>query len=91
MARAKKYPTLEEVFAEAGLLPKMLELGRKRGRAEGHKEGREQGRAEGLAEGSEQTSEKIARNALAKGMPLELIHDITGLDIETIQGLAPRS
>ena len=31
----------------------------------------------------------IARNALAEGLPLELIHDITGLDIETITRLQP--
>jgi len=31
---------------------------------------------------------EIAQNALAKGYPIETIHDITGLDIETIKGLA---
>jgi predicted transposase YdaD len=30
---------------------------------------------------------EIARNALAKGISIEMIHDITGLDMETIQGL----
>jgi len=29
----------------------------------------------------------IARNALAKGLPIEMIHEITGLDLETIKGL----
>jgi hypothetical protein len=28
--------------------------------------------------------EKVARNALAKGASVEFIHDITGLDLETI-------
>jgi hypothetical protein len=35
----------------------------------------------------EEGREEIARNALDKGIPVELIHDITGLDIETIKGL----
>jgi len=39
------------------------------------------------AEGMEEGMEKIAKNALAKGLPLELIHDLTGLDIETITDL----
>ena len=38
---------------------------------------------EGLKEGRE----AVARNALAKGLSLELIHDITGLDIEAIKSL----
>ncbi|MCL2601819.1 MAG: Rpn family recombination-promoting nuclease/putative transposase [Treponema sp.] len=42
-------------------------------------EGREEGREDGL--------EISARNALAKGYPLEVIHDITGLNIETIERL----
>jgi len=29
----------------------------------------------------------VARNALAEGLPLELIHRITGLDMEAIAGL----
>ena len=31
--------------------------------------------------------ETTARNALAKGYPLETIHDITGLDIEKIKNI----
>jgi len=30
---------------------------------------------------------EIARNALAKGSSIEFIHEITGLDIETIESL----
>jgi predicted transposase/invertase (TIGR01784 family) len=37
--------------------------------------------------GIEEGREEIARNALAKGLPIEVIHDITGLDMETIEGL----
>jgi len=59
--------------------------------AEGKEEGREEGLAEGLAEGMEKGMEKsqkeTAINALAKGLPPELIHSITGLDIETIRSL----
>jgi hypothetical protein len=40
---------------------------------------REEGREEGL--------EEVAKNALAKGLPVELIREITGLDSATIQGL----
>jgi hypothetical protein len=38
----------------------------------------------------EQGREKIARNALAKGLPLDTIGEITGLDIETIKSFANR-
>jgi len=41
-----------------------------------HKEGREEGQADKALE--------IARNAMGKGLPIDVIHDITGLDIETI-------
>ena len=43
---------------------------------------------DGLLEGEMKGIEKTARNALAKGMSIELIHDITGLEIEKIQQLA---
>jgi predicted transposase/invertase (TIGR01784 family) len=42
-------------------------------------------RDEGLEEGLEKGREEIARNALAKGIPLETVSEITGLDIETIK------
>jgi predicted transposase YdaD len=38
-------------------------------------------------EGREETQGKIARNALAKGLSLDIIHDITGLDIQAIQNI----
>jgi predicted transposase/invertase (TIGR01784 family) len=43
-----------------------------------HEEGREEGR------------EEVIRNALAKGHSIELIHEITGLDIETIEKFAKK-
>jgi hypothetical protein len=41
--------------------------------------------AKGREEGIEKGREEIARNALAKGLPLDTIGEITGLDIETIK------
>jgi len=31
--------------------------------------------------------EKVARNALAKGIPIEVVCEITGLDMETVSSL----
>jgi predicted transposase/invertase (TIGR01784 family) len=42
---------------------------------------------DGLEKGLEKGREETARNALAKGLPMELIHEITGLDMETIKSL----
>ena len=39
-------------------------------------------------EGREEEREKNARNALAKGYPIEEISDITGLDLDTIKSLS---
>jgi len=44
-------------------------------------------RREGREEGRTEEKLEIARNALAKGLTPEFVQDITGLDIETIQGL----
>ena len=38
-------------------------------------------------EGKEEKAMEIARNALAKGLSVEVIRDITGLDTETIKSL----
>ena len=43
---------------------------------------------EGREEVREETREEIIRNALAKGHSPETIHDITGLDMEIIKGVA---
>jgi predicted transposase/invertase (TIGR01784 family) len=48
----------------------------------------EEGLEKGLEEGLEKGLEKVARNALAKGMPLDAIGEITGLDITTLERLA---
>ena len=39
-------------------------------------------------EGMERGREEVAKNALKKGLSVEMIHDITGLDTETINKLA---
>jgi predicted transposase YdaD len=44
-----------------------------------YEDGFENGREEGL--------EKAARNALMKGFSVDVVHDITGLDTDTIQNL----
>jgi predicted transposase/invertase (TIGR01784 family) len=57
------------------------------GRAEGHAQGLNEGHAQGVVEGAAQEKLEVARNALAKGLSVEMIHDITGLDIEIISRL----
>jgi hypothetical protein len=47
-------------------------------------------REEGREEGREKRETEIARNALTKGVSVEIISDITGLSTETIQSLANR-
>jgi hypothetical protein len=54
---------------------------------EGKEEGLEKGLEKGLEEGLERGVEKVARNALVKGISIEVIHDITGLDIETLKNI----
>jgi predicted transposase/invertase (TIGR01784 family) len=46
------------------------------------REGMEEGLEKGLERGREEGMEKVARNAIAKGIPAELVCDITGLDME---------
>ena len=63
--------TLEEVLHRIGFIAKW--------EARGEAIGEARGKAEGKAE--------IARNALSRGLSLEMIRDITGLDLETIKSL----
>ena len=44
---------------------------------------RDEGRAEGIQKGREE----IIRNALAKGLPIETVQEITGIDIKFIQNI----
>jgi predicted transposase/invertase (TIGR01784 family) len=64
--------TFDDVLVELGLADKW--------KAEGREEGIEKGIEEGI--------EKAARNALAKGLPLDMIGEITGLDAETLRSFA---
>jgi predicted transposase/invertase (TIGR01784 family) len=47
----------------------------------------EEGIEEGMEKGMEAEREQVARNALAQGVSPELIHTITGLDIEAINSI----
>jgi predicted transposase/invertase (TIGR01784 family) len=47
----------------------------------------EKGIEKGIVQGAMQKQIEIARNSLNEGLPIETIHKITGLDIETIQSL----
>lgn len=42
-------------------------------------------------QGKKEAHEEVARKALAKGIPPELIQDITGLDMDAIRGLTPEN
>ena len=67
------------------------EEGHEDGWDEGLEEGIEKGREEGLEEGIEKgrCNEKleIARNLLSEGSTPEFVQKITGLDMDTIEGL----
>ncbi|MCL2126887.1 MAG: hypothetical protein FWH38_01420 [Treponema sp.] len=67
-----------------------FEEGKKEGLKAGKKEGLEKGIKEGIKEGLKEGREETARKALAKGLSIETIRDITGFDIETIKGLSGR-
>ena len=45
---------------------------------------------EGIEKGFEKDQEGIVRNALAKGVSMDSIHDVTGIDMETIKKIAAR-
>ena len=64
-----------------------LAKGRTEGLAEGHAEGLAKGRTEGLAEGIEQANRQNARSMKVKGIPVDLIAEITGLSVQEINSL----
>jgi flagellar biosynthesis/type III secretory pathway protein FliH len=49
--------------------------------------GMAKGLAKGMERGLEKGREEVARRAFAKGLPLDVIRDLTGLDIEKIKEL----
>jgi predicted transposase YdaD len=63
--------TIEEIFAEAGIIPKWMEKGIEQGMEKGH----------------EQEKLEIARKMKAINRPLTEIAQITGLSTETVQNL----
>jgi predicted transposase/invertase (TIGR01784 family) len=52
------------------------------------REAREEGREEGGEEGREEQGIAVAKNALKEGLSVEVIKNITGLDIELIKKLS---
>ena len=52
-----------------------------------YEDGHENGLEEGIEKGRFNEKLEIARNLLAKGSTFEFVHEITGLDIETIESL----
>ena len=68
----------------------LLTLTTKDAIAYAREDGREEGFEEGIEKGQEKATFSIARNALAKGLSVKTVHEITGLDLETIQKIANR-
>jgi predicted transposase/invertase (TIGR01784 family) len=64
-----------------------LEVVREEAFEDGLEKGLEKGREEGNAEGAERALLSTARNALAKGIPVETVQEITGLDMVVIESL----
>ena len=64
-----------------------LKRGLAKGREEGRAEGLAKGRAEGLAKGRAEGRIETARNMKAKGLPVDLIAECSGLSPEEIAKL----
>jgi predicted transposase/invertase (TIGR01784 family) len=52
-----------------------------------YEEGHEDGEAKGMEKGLETAKINIAKNLLAEGSTPEFVQKITGLDMDTIEGL----
>ena len=63
------------------------EEGRAEGREEGRAEGREEGRAEGREEGRAEGIAMVVKNMHAKGMDIDVIASITGLNKDEVESL----
>ena len=74
--------TFEEIFTEAGIIPRWIE--------QGIEKGIEQGLEKGIEQGIEQGKEKTAQNLLVKGMPIEEVAQVTELPIRKVRFLASR-
>ena len=55
-----------------------------------YEEGLEDGEQKGLEKGREKEREAVAKNALERGLSIGIIHEITGLDIKTIEKLGSK-
>ena len=64
-----------------------LEEGIAKGKAEGRAEGLEEGIAKGKAEGREEEKVEVAKNLLALGTDINIVHQVTGLSLEEISKL----
>ena len=58
-----------------------------KGKAEGRAEGLEEGIAKGKAEGREEEKVEVAKNLLALGTDINIVHQVTGLSLEEISKL----
>ena len=58
-----------------------------KGKAEGRAEGLEEGIAKGKAEGREEEKVDVAKNLLALGTDINIVHQVTGLSLEEISKL----
>ena len=72
---------------QAEALAVRYEEGIEEGMERGIEQGMKRGIGQGIEQGIEQGLEQTARNALAEGVPVELVQKITGLDLETIKAL----
>ena len=82
--KALKEPVMEQAinaYERITVTPEFQELERLRSLAR-HNE------ATALRHARKEEAESIARNALVRGLSLEMIHDITGLDMETIMRMS---
>ncbi len=61
--------------------------GREEGKLEGKIEGKIEGREEGIIEGKEKNSIEIAKRMKAKGFPIDVIAEMTGLTQQEITAL----
>ena len=86
--------TDERILREAAIkkgysegIKKGLEKGMQEGLEKGMQEGMEKGMQEGMEKGQEKKAIDIAKNMKQKGMPSDLIAEMTGLSINVIESL----
>ncbi|MCB1324571.1 MAG: Rpn family recombination-promoting nuclease/putative transposase [Leptospiraceae bacterium] len=71
---------------ESPIYREILEEGKSKGRVEGRAEGEAEGMRKGEAEGARKAKLETARAMLARGMDMETVLEITGLDRESLEG-----